>query len=78
MVTDCMQLRLEVAKGWSGCLLHCFGNEVVDLSMMIGSSQIRRMDSISRLSPRSQGVQLPDRSECVFFNQNKTIKVNRA
>nr|KAF6374180.1 hypothetical protein mPipKuh1_009419 [Pipistrellus kuhlii] len=58
--------------------LDCFGQEVVNLSTMIGSSQDRRMDRIPMLAPMSQGVQLSARLECTFSNQNKTIMVHRA
>lgn len=60
-------------KGWVTLGLDCFSNKVVNL----GSSQKKRMDYIPVLAPMSWGLQLLARLECAFFNQNRTVTINR-
>lgn len=53
--------------------LDCISNKVVNL----GSSQKKRVDYIPVLVPVSWGIQLLARLECGFFNQNRTVTMNR-
>lgn len=78
MVTDCRQCMLGACRAQVPPGLHCSGCEVVNLSMILGSSQVRKMEEHFQVNSQALGVQLPARLESAFFHQSKAITVNRA